>query len=1441
MPQYSASACAQAVKRCKIPESRRSAEILKEVGILCLHLETPNPSVEQSGCRGVDVEVLRRNRSRYLIGLLQTATDRPSISEDNSADSSLRLLARLAVSEAPALLSYCRRVLFARCPRIMSRQVACVHALVWVLLYVGTIGADVESTFYKCCQEGNMWAASASSCDSLAKKALASVVSEEHRSSCEITMDICCRATMRERFCDAGKAAARSNKGCETPDDQCPGDTYKDCCDGCRLGLAAAKLGTSCNFDTFSLGLPWDDAFQHCCTGKDEQSAAPDHENEVLVPTNGKGPKEGCPAGFKMRDDGSCMPIGPPQEHHPKPADGHLCEQYNPCMHKCRNSGTTLVCECHEGYRLEEDNKSCAVSEAPALLSYCRRVLFARCPRIMSRQVACVHALVWVLLYVGTIGADVESTFYKCCQEGNMWAASASSCDSLAKKALASVVSEEHRSSCEITMDICCRATMRERFCDAGKAAARSNKGCETPDDQCPGDTYKDCCDGCRLGLAAAKLGTSCNFDTFSLGLPWDDAFQHCCTGKDEQSAAPDHENEVLVPTNGKGPKEGCPAGFKMRDDGSCMPIGPPQEHHPKPADGHLCEQYNPCMHKCRNSGTTLVCECHEGYRLEEDNKSCADVDECSDGTHNCDLTTHECMNKPGGFGCIPKSDTDVPSVDSETPQQCEAGFKYNSAMKDCIDVDECSEGLDDCGMEQQTCLNTYGGFQCLSKDGKECPAGYKWNEDSCVDVNECAESLHACDARFEEECKNTVGGYVCNPMCSKGLRYSHHFEKCLDVDECQEGTHTCGSVQLCTNTEGGFTCRTTEQCQKGFRYNRVTRKCEDIDECQERTHDCNLRSQACINVNGSYSCRNKIRCPAGYRLDENTRSCIDVDECLHGLHSCSSRESKCVNTVGSYRCIKKSRYYDCPRGFVYSSHLKGCEAKPADGHLCEQYNPCMHKCRNSGTTLVCECHEGYRLEEDNKSCADVDECSDGTHNCDLTTHECMNKPGGFGCIPKSDTDVPSVDSETPQQCEAGFKYNSAMKDCIDVDECSEGLDDCGMEQQTCLNTYGGFQCLSKDGKECPAGYKWNEDSCVDVNECAESLHACDARFEEECKNTVGGYVCNPMCSKGLRYSHHFEKCLDVDECQEGTHTCGSVQLCTNTEGGFTCRTTEQCQKGFRYNRVTRKCEDIDECQERTHDCNLRSQACINVNGSYSCRNKIRCPAGYRLDENTRSCIDVDECLHGLHSCSSRESKCVNTVGSYRCIKKSRYYDCPRGFVYSSHLKGCEDVDECAEGLDGCSDDQVCVNAVGSFSCVPRAPQAWCHRGYRRDPVTRRCEDINECQEYTHSCVGDMVCINTKGSYMCEKRQPTNPGVKDHSGGQHGNGHSNKCAPGMRSDPLTGDCRDINECEEQRPCGENERCHNLIGTYTCTCMDGYRRDSSTGPCKGCASFRCALA
>ncbi|KAG0431396.1 hypothetical protein HPB47_021812 [Ixodes persulcatus] len=966
------------------------------------------------------------------------------------------------------------------------------------------------------------------------------------------------------------------------------------------------------------------------------------------------------------------------------------------CFHEERYSDKRY--KRHESRRSAEILKECpTVSETPALLSYCR-VLFARCPRIMSRQVACVHALVWGLLYVGTIGADVESTFYNCCEEGNMWAASASSCDGLAKKALASVVSEEHRSSCEITMEICCRATMRERFCDAGKAAARSNKGCETPEDQCPGDTYKDCCDGCRLGLAAAKLGTSCDFESFSLGLPWDDAFQHCCTGKDDQSAAPDHENEA------------------------------------KPADGHLCEQYNPCMHKCRNSGTTLVCECHEGYRLEEDKKSCADVDECSDGTHNCDLTTHECMNKPGGFGCIPKSDTDVPSVESETPQKCEAGFKYNSAMKDCIDVDECSEGLDDCGLEQQTCLNTYGGFQCLSKDAKECPAGYKWNEDSCVDVNECAESLHACDARFEEECKNTVGGYVCDPMCSKGLRYSHHFEKCLDVDE-----------------------------------------------CQERTHDCNLRSQECINVNGSYSCRNKIRCPAGYRLDENTRSCIDVDECAEGQDGCSD-DQVCVNAVGSFSCV--------PR------------APPS------------------------WCHRGYRRDPVTRRCEDINECQEYTHSC-VGDMVCINTKGSYMCEKRQPTN-PGVKGHSGDQhgnghsdkCAPGMRPDPLTGDCRDINECEEQRP-CG-ENERCQNLVGTYTCT------CMDGYRRDSSTgpCKDINECQYGGHNCQIGFR--CDNTPGSFTCVRSSGCGTGYTVNFATglCEDDDECQMGVHNCQPGFVCRNTEGSFRCVRDScpggskllpdgscealNCSAGMKTDSFG-KCVDINECHNRSL-CG-RYHRCINTVGSYLCESLLTCSAGYEPNKKGNQCLgksNVDECALGTHDCKS-DQNCHNTPGNYVC-------ECPIGF-HMNTFRECEDIDECTRFRGKvCSVNSDCTNTPGSYTCE-------CKDGFKRGVDPRSCigfncrrtrrkmsnpryfsADVNECEDGTHSC--DHTCINVWGSYQCT------------------------CQMGYRLAEDGRACIDINECEQWKGRGHLciGTCVNEPGSYSCSCPEGYKLGSDKRTC-----------
>ena len=110
----------------------------------------------------------------------------------------------------------------------------------------------------------------------------------------------------------------------------------------------------------------------------------------------------------------------------------------------------------------------------------------------------------------------------------------------------------------------------------------------------------------------------------------------------------------------------------------------------------------------------------------------------------------------------------------------------------------------------------------------------------------------------------------------------------------------------------------------------------------------------------------------------------------------------------------------------------------------------------------------------------------------------------------------------------------------------------------------------------------------------------------------------------------------------------------------------------------------------------------------------------------------------------------MNTIGSYLC-------SCDLGYRLASDGRTCNgnlnlqvngndyllqsciaDINECAEGTDGCA--QMCTNEIGRHSCS-------CGAGYRLASNGRGCLDINECAEGTDSC--DQTCTNTIGSYTC--------------------------------------------------------------------------------------------
>ncbi|TNN06222.1 Hemicentin-1, partial [Schistosoma japonicum] len=151
---------------------------------------------------------------------------------------------------------------------------------------------------------------------------------------------------------------------------------------------------------------------------------------------------------------------------------------------------------------------------------------------------------------------------------------------------------------------------------------------------------------------------------------------------------------------------------------------------------------------------------------------------------------------------------------------------------------------------------------------------------------------------------------------------------------------------------------------------------------------------------------------------------------------------------------------------------------------------------------------------------------------------------------------------------------------------------------------------------------------------------------------------------------------------------------------------------------------------------------------------------------------------------------------------------CPAGFeINQARVTGasmrlqrrrdyCKDVDECAfPNLNKC--DHVCKNTIPHYTCT-------CHKGYRLSTDGYSCIDIDECNINGNNvtiCPYGQRCINTHGGYECKQ----------------------VCGPGLKENPTTDRCEDINECQnEQDLCGVHT-CVNTFGGYHCVCLPGYKR------------------
>jgi hypothetical protein len=277
--------------------------------------------------------------------------------------------------------------------------------------------------------------------------------------------------------------------------------------------------------------------------------------------------------------------------------------------------------------------------------------------------------------------------------------------------------------------------------------------------------------------------------------------------------------------------------------------------------------------------------------------------------------------------------------------------------------------------------------------------------------------------------------------------------------------------------------------------------------------------------------------------------------------------------------------------------------------------------------------------------------------------------------------------------------------------------------------------CIFPGACQCSAGYGGL--SCeFDVNECETGAHNC-TRFgpaRADCINEPGGFRCS--CGEGYDLnSTTYNRCEDIDECDRGIHNCSltgpTPAKCINVQGSFQCSCTDH--PGYELNSETESCEDINECERRTDNCTGLAQ-CFNQPGNFycSCENQL----GYRLNLTTyANCEDIDECADGTHNCimeGPAPAECINTPGSFIC-------SCDQHLGYQLQNSRYEDIDECTEGISGCS--QNCTNMMGSYTCS-------CNSGFSLLPDNRTCIDVNECDMNNGNC--SQLCVNTPGSHQCE-------------------------------------------------------------------------------------------
>ncbi|KAK7446068.1 hypothetical protein BaRGS_00040292, partial [Batillaria attramentaria] len=297
-----------------------------------------------------------------------------------------------------------------------------------------------------------------------------------------------------------------------------------------------------------------------------------------------------------------------------------------------------------------------------------------------------------------------------------------------------------------------------------------------------------------------------------------------------------------------------------------------------------------------------------------------------------------------------------------------------------------------------------------------------------------------------------------------------------------------------------------------------------------------------------------------------------------------------------------------------------------------------------------------------------------------------------------------------------------------------------------------------------------------------------------------------------------------------------AVCVCEPAWDGFDC---ERDRDGCLGNPCMQhqNCTDLTPDQQGSNEIGYDCGPCPSE-GSFTCR----CDEGYTLDTSRSTCIQ-DPTTQSI--CS--DAGCTQGCRSAQAPAGNRGPEC---FCYSGYdldradNRTCRDSNECedsenADSVSVCT--QKCINFDGGFEC-------YCYSGYQLSEDKRTCNpcprskygpncELNcRCSDRSQYCdpVGGCICESGWEGTYCQ--DDIDECLKDpHICGNDKicintiGSYTCSCLEGYELDD-SGHCTDIDECSTDsvlNTCGDLEQCVNVPGSFHCTCIAGYQRTNTT--------------